>query len=252
MAVNKLKRVAYYATGVVGLRSDDVLLSSFPRSGNTWVRFLLCNLISLNELDGETVDFTLLNRTMPELGVNNLLQPWKWKTIPRIVKTHKNYLPIFSKCRSIGIVRDPRDVMVSYFHFMSHRKQLFSGSFSEFIRTQRWGLPAWFNHYASWSKYWTLLIHYEGLKKDTFGELKRLISFLNVTLPDDCLEQAVERASAGKVEPRDTTTSGVPDHARFVRSTGVNQWQDYFEQEDLSYYNSLASSYSFQSPVEVV
>lgn len=252
MAFSKLKKAAYYATGVAGLRPDDVLLSSFPRSGNTWVRFLLCNLISLHELNGETIDFPLLNKMMPELGANYLLSPWRWNTLPRVVKTHRSYLPFFSKCRTIGLVRDPRDVMVSYFHYVSHRKRLFSGPFSQFIRTTKWGLPAWFTHYSSWTPHWTMLVHYEELKENPLGELERLLTFLGITLPAESLQQAVDRASASKVEPRNAKEPGEPDQARFVRSTAVNQWQDYFGEEDLAYYRVLAAKYCYLQAEEAI
>ena len=115
--------------GIVGIRNNDVLLASFPRSGNTWMRFLLCNLISLCEWDGKRVDFPLLNKTMPEFGVNNLLDEWSHATIPRVIKTHKSFLPIFRNKRSVGIIRDPRDVMVSYYHYMKDRYQINTSTF---------------------------------------------------------------------------------------------------------------------------
>ena len=44
---------------------DDTFLVSYPKSGNTWVRFLLANLIHPNE----TVSFANINRLLPAPGV---------------------------------------------------------------------------------------------------------------------------------------------------------------------------------------
>lgn len=245
IATNKLKRVICYATGFAGLRDDDIILSSFPRSGNTWMRFLLCNLISLNEWEGENVNFPLLNRVMPELGANNLLAPWKWNTLPRIVKTHRRYISFFSKSQAIGIVRDPRDVMVSYFHYAYNRKGLFIGSFSEFIRSEKWGLPAWFTHYSSWKEHWMLTIQYEDLKMDTYHELERLLGVLNLKLPPVTLQQAIERSKANRVGQMDLSLLNSKDSARFVRNTSIDQWQDYFNEQDISYFNILAANFDY-------
>jgi hypothetical protein len=42
---------------------DDTLLVSFPRSGNTWTRFLVCNLINPEQ----PVDFVDLETRIPEI-----------------------------------------------------------------------------------------------------------------------------------------------------------------------------------------
>ena len=41
-----------YGAGILGLRAQDVILASFPKSGSTWVRFFLCNLVSLRYWEG--------------------------------------------------------------------------------------------------------------------------------------------------------------------------------------------------------
>src|SRR5436190_16347079 len=108
---------ALYGLGLLALRRDDVLLASFLRSGNTWARLFLCNLISLREWDGRPVTYGLLEATMPRLGHDNLFRPWPHPTMPRVVKTHRPYSRLFGRTQAIGIVRDPRDVMVSSYHF---------------------------------------------------------------------------------------------------------------------------------------
>ena len=63
----QVTRLALLGTGVLALRNDDVILAAFPRSGSTWTRHVLCNLISLTELGGADVE-PMLDRTMPALG----------------------------------------------------------------------------------------------------------------------------------------------------------------------------------------
>jgi hypothetical protein len=128
---------------------------------------------------------------------------------------------------------------------VSRRQQFLSSSFSVFIRSTKWGLPAWFAHYTSWSRNWALLVHSEDMKKNPYGELERLLSFLIMGLPPATLEQAIDRASASKVQKMDMKAPGAQEHARIVRSTGVNQWQDYFDEQDLAYYRATAATFNY-------
>jgi hypothetical protein len=48
----------------LGLRESDVILASFPRSGNTWMRFIWANMIAELELGGRVVDFHFVEGEM--------------------------------------------------------------------------------------------------------------------------------------------------------------------------------------------
>lgn len=232
-----------FASGLAGLRSGDALLASFPRSGNTWVRFFLCNLISLCEWDGREVDFPLLNRTMPELGVNNLLARWPHTTIPRVVKTHQRYRFVFGRKASIGIIRDPRDVMVSYYHFTHDRKRIYSGSFAQFIRHPRYGLPSWFAHYTSWRGRWSVVVRFEDMLEDPTRELRRILEVLDVQPPDAVVDEAVARASFGALRRADSPGTAKDQYGAFTRSGTSGQWKAYFSDEDSAYHVELAKLY---------
>lgn len=234
-----------YILGVLGLGRQDVLLASFPRSGSTWVRFMLCNLISLLEWDGKAVDFAVLNRTMVELGVNSLVEPWRHVAIPRVVKTHKPYWPLFSRARAaIGLVRDPRDVMVSSYHFYKDRQRSYCGEFAGFIRNRDLGLEAWFTHYASWQAHWTLLIRYEDIRSDTYRELGRILDLLGVHCSQETAHEAIRRSSIENVRRAEASAAGPQaKDARFARDGSNQQWRTYFDAGDLVYYRTLVQRY---------
>lgn len=239
----------YYSIGLLGLRGDDVLLTSFPKSGNTWIRFFLCNLISLQEWDGEHVTFPELDATMPELGVSNLLRSWPHDTIPRVVKTHKSRWPIFRGNRAILLVRDPRDVMVSYFHYERGKKKgRFRGEFSEFIRHPKFGFQAWCEHYVSWRANASVVLTYERLKSDDVGEFRRMLDAVDITVSDALIEQAAKRSrfeEMKKVEEKEGVRES-EDHfeedKQFMRKGTSGQWPEYFDEFDLEYTRSLLAS----------
>ncbi len=241
-------QLAYrYVQGLAGLKSDDVILTSFPKSGNTWVRFFLCNLISLRAWDGEPVTFPRLNATMPELGVSNLLRPWPYEgVLPRIVKTHKPRWPVFKNLRAALLIRDPRDVMVSYYHF--ERKRVggrFDGDFATFLRHPDLGLKAWFRHYASWHATCDVCIRYEDLKADDVETFTALLNGLALTFPAPLVEEAAKRSRFERMRKTEadhgisTDKEQFKGGGRFMRSGKTGGWDDYFNEQDRAYYAQL-------------
>src|SRR5664279_2390146 len=82
---------------------DDAFIVSFPKSGNTWTRFLIANLLHPEE----PANFGNIDRLVPEsesLTRNELGRVPR----PRIMKSHEYFDARFRKV--IYIVRDPRDV----------------------------------------------------------------------------------------------------------------------------------------------
>lgn len=243
----QLRSLWLYTLGVAGLRHQDVLLASFPRSGSTWVRFLLAHLINVREAREPAIDFPTLDRMMPALGANNLLPHWPHAAIPRVVKTHKPYLPLFRRQRAIGLIRDPRDVMVSFYHFQKDRKQRYAGSFADFIRNERLGLPSWFAHYSSWQAHWTLVVRYEDLKRDAFGEFNRILTVLGVSYPAALIQEVISRSTLQNTREAEKSTRPAPKpEAQFARSGQTGQWLAYFAAQDLTYYRELAEQHDLK------
>src|SRR5690349_25152573 len=89
------------------LYPDDVYLVSYPKSGNTWVRFLIANLISEEPI-------TLLNieQRIPSVYI---LPDRELRRVrrPRLLKSHECFVSRYRKV--IYTVRDPPDVAGSYY-----------------------------------------------------------------------------------------------------------------------------------------
>jgi hypothetical protein len=235
-----------FASGVFALRRTDFLLASYPRSGSTWTRHVLCNLISLEECGGREVGGSL-NDTMPALGTSNLLRQWRHGTVPRVVKTHSAYSPLFGRTPAIGLTRDPRDVMVSRYHLVRDRLGSFDGTFAEFIRHPSYGLDSWFRHYLSWRDRWILVLRYEDLLANPRPEFDRLLRTLRVSCPDELVDEAIERSSfqhMRQVEQRRRPTA--TDASRFYRAGSSGQWSRYFDDADEVHLAALAARYGVE------
>jgi hypothetical protein len=89
---------------------DDVFLVSYPKSGNTWLRFLLANLIHPEK----NPDFTNLNHLLPDLG-GGRKRDFERMRRPRIMKSQEYFDHRYP--RIIYWARDPRDVVLAEYYF---------------------------------------------------------------------------------------------------------------------------------------
>jgi hypothetical protein len=162
---------------------DDVFLVSYPRSGNTWTRFLIGNLIHQTE----PVSFSNIESCIPEIYFNPD-HHMRRLSRPRILKSHECFQPHYR--RIIYIARDPRDVAVSFYHHNvkagnipdSYAMEDYIPRFINAEFDTKWG--TWADHVLSWvllreSHPQFLLLRYEDMKNDTVGELDRIAQFLH-------------------------------------------------------------------------
>ena len=205
---------------------DDVFLVSYPRSGNTWTRFLLANL-----LDPEhPATFSNIESRVPEIYFN---YDHRLRRLPRprILKSHEAFVPRYP--RVIYIVRDPRDVAVSFYHHnIKWRTIPEDFPIEEFIPRFIAGVydpwaGSWEDNVNSWvstrrgsSKF--LLLRYEDLKQNTQKELLRVSEFLrdagfpNVATSPEKLAEAVERSSPERMRALEKEDGG--QHVQLKRT----------------------------------
>jgi hypothetical protein len=225
---------------------DDVFLTSYPRSGNTWTRFLIGNLVYQNE----PVTFLTVERLVPDMYkssdrvLRNLPRP-------RIVKSHECFDPRYRKV--IYIVRDPRDVAVSNYHWELKLRSVRDGfPIEDFV--PRWMEPefwprigSWGDHVTSWlstrqGKKGFLLLRYEDLKKDPQRALAQVAEFLGIEPSRERLDRAVELSSADnmrKLEKQESAqwvaTTLTRQDKPFVRSATSGGWKAVLPEQTVAY-----------------
>jgi hypothetical protein len=250
MLVSKLYK---YARNILALKKTDVFLVSFPKSGNTWVRFYLCNLINQipeYHFTDDDIGFKMLDDTMLELGSGSLHQKWPFKGFPRIIKTHLPYKMVLGKRKSILILRDPRDVMVSYYKFETTKTQpRFTGSFENFIRHPKFGVESWCKHSLSWLKIAKSVIRYEDLKTDDVNIFRKLNEFLGVKITESEFEKAIELSRFENIKKVEAVKgAAIPSKFgadfKFARSGNTGQWMEMFSDADIEYVNDVLAAYN--------
>lgn len=133
-------------------RERDIFLASYPRSGNTWLRAILFHArIGRAPQNLGEIDFGIPDEHQPPRR-RKLLAPVH-PTERFIVKTHQPYRLRSPYQDVVCVVRDPRDVIPSYFRYLSRKKEVRDDEFEDFaigcISGAVWP-GSWFEHVASW------------------------------------------------------------------------------------------------------
>lgn len=234
-------------------KPDDVWLVSFPKAGNTWMNFLLANLMVKHCGKDIDVNFKTIYSVVPDIHYNKkeILDDLGFAPFPRIIKSHSAYLPDYK--RVVYIIRDPRDVMVSYYHYLMNK---IDGpkfkNFSQFIKSKNYGIPAMLNHIKSWLNKWDIIIKYEDLKKAPLNQMRNILSYLGVNTNDDNINFAVEKSSFENMRLMEKRDGMVKSHRfkkefAFMRKGQVGGWNELFNENDLQYYEKQSENYKLSS-----
>ena len=238
-----IKRVFKYllgrdiAGGVLAVRPDDTFIVSYPRSGNTWTRFLVANLLHPEE----PASLANIEQLVPDAEAQSSRYMLRIPS-PRCIKTHSYFDPRYP--RVIYIVRDPRDVVRSYYDFSRKYRQIdddypFARYVSDCINgrliSAGWG--TWAENVASWvyargARPGFLLLRYEDMKARRDEELQRLAFFLGIKLTPERSAEVIALSSAKRLRELEKTqgkdwvsTKDKRSDIPFVRTATAGGWR---------------------------
>ena len=198
-----------------------IWISSYPKSGNTWVRSLIS---SYYYSDDESFEFKLLEKIPQYPGPKFIKEKVKkpgevslyWKSSQdEIIKNNKDiflkthnamvslngnfFTSEISSLGAIYIVRDPRNIITSlknHYNFRDYKSSLeFMTSEKKYIWDDRFKndytgfqfLGSWSKHYKSWvnnKNFKVFLLKYEDLEKNTQSAMYEMIKFINFLKKD--------------------------------------------------------------------
>jgi hypothetical protein len=215
---------------------DDVFLVSYPKSGNTWTRFLVANLV----YSDKNPDFSNINELIPDpeaMPKRDLERAAR----PRLIKSHQYFDPRYPKV--IYIVRDPRDVVLSEYYFDIKRREISEGYpleqfVSRFVHGElnhpygTWGenVATWLHTRRNSPRF--LLVRYEALQSEAMHELDRIVEFLGIAATPQQLAFAIEQSSADRMRELEkkqahlwSSTKETRKDKPFVRSANAGGWK---------------------------
>ena len=224
-----------------GISRHDVFLASYPRSGSTWMRFMLVETL------GHQSDYENIREMIPPVG----RQSKALARLPdggRVIKSHeRREFPHGRRChRAIYLLRDGRDVAVSYYIFM-RRNGTYAGSLSEFIPLfvsgHIDGYGPWQAHVSSWldsapARSGDLhVVKYEDLLADPLRSLSATLDYLGVRVDDASLRDAVEANRFDRMRRRSSRSprvraTAVRGDIPIVRKGTAGDWRNHFSEAD--------------------
>ena len=226
-------------------RSIERFVVSFPKSGRTWLRALLGAAEAHRR--GANVEVEVarwLAQEVPILAGGGVLFTHGLSDAPDEPDEH---LDLFQRYvgghRRLFLVRDPRDVVVSYYHQKVQREDRpagVPGSLAEFVRHPRWGIDRICAFLVACRRGLregsgpAMLLTYEELHADTAGSLARAVAFFGAadTSPEG-LRAAVEYASFENLHRLEVaSTPEIDPEARKTRKGRVGTHREELAAED--------------------
>jgi len=169
------------------VRPHDFFILSYPRSGNTWLRLMICDLLTqkLGINTGFGVPYELFSPTIEK----HVLE----KHPPRIsgfylFKTHNHNL--LAEQKFVYVYRDPVDSLVSYYRFLKQRAiTVCEPELLEFCRreVEAWNISV---NFACRNQHRCVIVKFEDMLAEPNRLLKSSLGFLNI----DCNERQIELA----------------------------------------------------------
>ena len=237
--------------------ATDVFALSYPKCGRTWARLVL-GTYALNGAGGDPLEVYHITKNDPGLSTLNFTHDDypHWKPFTAI-HTDKS---MYKGKKVVFFVRDPRDVLVSYFFQYTLRGDRkfandpdFDGSLSDFIHYPIGGLQSIVRFYNVWADKRGvpdefLLMRYEDMHADPLAAYKNLIGFIGwPDHGDGALAAAVAFGDFDnmKMLERNNTLNSVrlkppeddnPEGFK-VRRGKVGGYVDYFSEDDTAFVN---------------
>jgi hypothetical protein len=178
-------------------RPDDVIISTFPKCGTTWLQQIVHGLRT-----GGSMDFDEITEVVPwlELAHDMGVDPEAPQVAePRVFKSHLAFDEVPRGARYVNAIRDPGDVLVSMYRFFEGWRfepgsiSLDGFALDYFVHRDYW------SHVLSW---WrarqrddVLLLCYEDMLADHAGTVRRIASFIGVDGGEDLLATAVGQST---------------------------------------------------------
>lgn len=260
-------------------RAGDIIVCTPPKCGTTWTQ-MICALL-VHGTPQLPKPLTQLSRWLDRLTIpiEQVLGELEAQPHRRIIKTHTPFdgLPYFPDVQYVFCGRDPRDAFLS---FLDHLRNLSPETIAAMNRrrglpedeamdlepdaifplwvttgAQPWcydgapfGLPVLYMVESFWRFRHLpnlLFLHYSDLTRDLDGEMRRLASFLGVSLDEAQWPALVAAASFAGMKGRAHGTAPDSDLGEwrssddFFRSARMEAWRTGLSAENQALYESI-------------
>lgn len=256
-------------------RRDDILISTYPKCGTTWTQRIVGMLV-FGSADPFPVQESSpwLDFRAPPSGA--MLELAKSQSHSRFLKSHLPFdaLPVAEGVKYIHVARDGRDAAMSFYNHKSNYTPETVARFHEISRNDpKFGDedypfvpsdPA--QHFHDWLVGWeddqgagyfplersfwaarkesnVLLVHFNDLKADRAGEMRRIANFLDIEIPEEIWPSIIEAAGFDAMKSKsdklmpDAGTIWKGGGDTFLNKGTNGRWRNIYRPEDVAEYD---------------
>ncbi|XP_070771871.1 sulfotransferase 6B1 [Enoplosus armatus] len=220
-------------------REDDIMLVAYPKCGFNWMVGVVRKIIA------EATGMKTESRMPPliEFFGPDVLKVMDETPSPRFLGTHlhPDNIPasfFAKKTKMLVIFRNPKDTLVSFYHFSNNNPVLPSGPswdsfYSHFLSGDvPWG--SYFDHALAWEKKMDnpniMVVTYEELKQDLSEGVRQIASFFGFSLTEAQVQQIAEGSTFSAMKESSANSHGTMGNVIF-RKGEVGDWKNHFTPE---------------------
>jgi hypothetical protein len=205
-----------------------IWVASYPKSGNTWLRFIIGGLLGF-----DLNDSTVIEREIPDIHKHPRLQ------IPRtsrtFIKTHLAFdaSPRLAEVAKgvIYVLRNPLDVVASHLNYFGintdEKRDAFVEAFIQTGGVTRWhnlGMGTWEHNLTSWARAGAdtpyVFLRYEDMLEDRTAAVRQVADFLGLRPRQAEIVRVVAATSFNAMSQLETREIAAPNTSFFK-----NEWQ---------------------------
>lgn len=229
-------------------KPGDLFISTYPKSGTTWTQFIVYLLQhdaivpNYEEFRASSVFLELQGKEAAEALV-----------APGAIKVHLPFqlTPYNERAKYIVVVRNPKDVVVSYFHHTHGMDKFYNwshGTFDDFFDLFIGGQVEYgdyYDHLHSWlgqkDAQNVLILTYEYMKAFTKDAVKKIAHFMDAEIygkrvdeDEDFVNRVIENSSVKLMKKKFQSMAGLVSTDKdfqFVRKGIVNDWKNVLSEE---------------------
>lgn len=227
---------------------NDVFITSYPKSGNTWTRFLTANLLWADD----STDFINIEQRVPDIYKHGDTELLSFDQ-PRYLKSHEYFDPRYPKV--VYIVRDPRSILVSYYNYEMRWATRFGPETSYydfakvFVSGELNAFGSWQQNVLSWLGVYRnnperlCYIRYEDLLSNGQETLTRVSSFLGLDRSEAQIAHALKMSSFNRMKALEKASDQDDKHWEsapknksipFMRSGKSSEWKQVLNEKTLT------------------
>ncbi|XP_030627516.1 sulfotransferase 6B1 [Chanos chanos] len=219
-------------------REDDKMLVAYPKCGFNWMVAVVRKIMSASTGKKVVNDMPpLIEFFSPEIQKTLVQMP-----SPRFLGTHlhpDNIPASFTakKVKMVVIFRNPKDTVVSFFHFMNKNPVLPSAEpwdkfFSDFMTGQvPWG--SYFDHALAWEKLMddpnVKIMTYEEMKENLPEGVRMIAEFYGFPLTEEQIKTIAEESTFNAMKESSQSSHGNLGNV-FFRKGEVGDWKNHFSE----------------------